>query len=128
MRLSVDDAGSGYSSLTHILNLAPDFIKLDLQLTRGIDLDPVRRSLATALVSFAKESGAAVIAEGIETGAELRTLRSLGAHYGQGYYLGLPSPIEDLTLSQASRWVVPEEGIAPGVTVAGRHHELSSNT
>lgn len=128
VRVSVDDAGSGYSSLTHILNLAPDFIKLDLQLTRGIDLDPVRRSLATALVSFANQSGAAVIAEGIETGAELQTLRRLGAHYGQGYYLGLPSPLEDLTLSSATRWIVPEEGIAPSAKAVGLDHELSSNS
>ena len=99
VRLSVDDTGAGISSLTHILNLAPDFIKLDIRLTKGIDFDPVRKSLATALVTFANESGAAIIAEGIETAGELETLQRLGAHYGQGYFLGMPRPVEALSFS-----------------------------
>jgi EAL domain-containing protein (putative c-di-GMP-specific phosphodiesterase class I) len=72
--------------------LAPDFIKLDITLTRGIDEAPVRRALATALISFASEIGAAIIAEGIETQGEFDTLRVLGVPFGQGFYLAPPGP------------------------------------
>ena len=96
IRLSIDDAGTGISGLAHILRLAPDYIKLDRELTRGIEVDPVRRSLATALVHFAGESGAEVIAEGIENRDALATLAGLEVSYGQGYYLGRPSLIQDM--------------------------------
>jgi EAL domain-containing protein (putative c-di-GMP-specific phosphodiesterase class I) len=90
-RLAVDDAGAGFASLGHILHLRPDLIKLDCQFTRGIDSDPARRSLARALVSFARDIGAEVVSEGIETAAELDTVRELGVPYGQGYFLSRPT-------------------------------------
>ena len=90
-RLAVDDAGAGFSSLGHILHLRPELIKLDCQFTRGIDTDPARRSLAHALVSFARDIGAEVVSEGIETPAELDTVRELGVPYGQGYFLSRPT-------------------------------------
>jgi EAL domain-containing protein (putative c-di-GMP-specific phosphodiesterase class I) len=93
VRLAIDDAGAGFASLHHIVRLAPDFIKLDMTLTRDIDADPSRRALATAMVSFALEIGATMIAEGIETVAEFRTLRSLGIGLGQGFFLGVPGPL-----------------------------------
>jgi EAL domain-containing protein (putative c-di-GMP-specific phosphodiesterase class I)/FixJ family two-component response regulator len=93
VRLAVDDAGAGFASLQHIVRLSPDFIKLDIALTRGIGTDPVRRALATALISFASEIGADIIAEGIETEEEFETLHSLGAAYGQGYFLGTPASL-----------------------------------
>lgn len=93
VRLAIDDAGAGFASLQHIVRLSPDFIKLDMTLTRGVDADPVRRALATALISFASEIGAAIIAEGIETEAEFQTLLGLGVPYGQGFYLGEPAPL-----------------------------------
>ena len=89
-RIAVDDAGAGYASLRHILRLRPDYIKLDMTLTRDIDHDPDRRALASSLLTFAREVSATVIAEGIETEAELDTLRGLGATLGQGYYLARP--------------------------------------
>jgi EAL domain-containing protein (putative c-di-GMP-specific phosphodiesterase class I)/DNA-binding NarL/FixJ family response regulator len=93
VRLAVDDAGAGYASLRHIVKLAPDFIKLDISLTRDIDTDPVRRSLAVALISFASEIGASIIAEGIETEDEYATLRTLGVTYAQGFHLAPPGPL-----------------------------------
>ncbi len=93
VRLAIDDTGAGFSSLSHIVNLAPDLIKLDRRFTTGIDVDPVRRALAQALVSFAQETGAKVIAEGIETTAELDTVRDLGIPYGQGYLIARPAPV-----------------------------------
>lgn len=93
VRIAVDDAGSGYASLRHILRLKPDIIKLDIDLTRAIDLDPARRALAAALVTFADKIGAVIVAEGIETASELDTLRELGVTYGQGYHLARPGPL-----------------------------------
>lgn len=92
--LSVDDAGSGYSGLSHIRQLLPDVIKLDRDLTTGVDTDAVRQALATALVAFADRIGAVVIAEGIEHAAEAETVRELGVRYGQGYFLGRPAPVD----------------------------------
>jgi EAL domain-containing protein (putative c-di-GMP-specific phosphodiesterase class I)/response regulator of citrate/malate metabolism len=89
-RLAVDDVGAGYASLRHIVDLGADIIKIDLSLTRGIDADPSRRAVTAALVSFAAETGASVVAEGIETEAELETMRELGVGYGQGYLLARP--------------------------------------
>lgn len=104
VRLAVDDAGSGYSSLTHILKLAPDFIKLDRELISGIDLDPVRRALVTSLVAFAAETGADILAEGVETASELDAIRHLGVRYAQGHYLGRPAPLPDaLDLDRPTR-------------------------
>jgi EAL domain-containing protein (putative c-di-GMP-specific phosphodiesterase class I)/AmiR/NasT family two-component response regulator len=89
-RLAIDDAGAGFASLRHILKLSPDFIKLDIGLTRDIDTDPVKRALVPALVGFAAETGALIIAEGIETAEELATLRRLGVDYGQGFHIARP--------------------------------------
>lgn len=89
-RLAVDDAGAGFASLRHILRLGPDHIKLDISLTRGIDGSRAHQTLASAMLMFARETSAELIAEGIETEAELATLRALGVHYGQGYLLGRP--------------------------------------
>ncbi len=95
LRIAVDDAGAGFASLQHILGLKPDIIKLDMSLTRGIDADPARRALATALLTFGSDIGAEIVAEGIETAAELEALRVLGIQSGQGYYLGRPvSPLQ----------------------------------
>lgn len=93
VRLSVDDAGAGYASLQHILRLRPDLIKLDMSLVRGIDTDPVKTALARSLADFADQIGAALVAEGIETAAELERLTGLGVTYGQGYYLGRPAEL-----------------------------------
>ncbi len=95
-RLAIDDTGSGFASLAHILKLGPDIIKLDRELTSGIDHDPVRAALATALVSFASRLGAEIIAEGIETAGELEVLRGLGIRYGQGYFLCRPTSVDSI--------------------------------
>lgn len=97
MRLAVDDAGAGVASLHHILELNPELIKMDISLTRGIDTSPARAALATALVNFGAATGASILAEGIETAAELGALRELGVGYGQGYLLGRPKPLPEIT-------------------------------
>jgi EAL domain-containing protein (putative c-di-GMP-specific phosphodiesterase class I) len=113
LRLAIDDAGAGYASMRHILQLRPDAIKLDMALTQGIENDPQRRAMASALIAFARETGSSVVAEGVETVADLLTLRRLGAQKVQGYLVGKPMP-----LALAAHWQVPRmaELADPGVS------------
>jgi len=92
-RVAIDDAGAGFASLRHTLQLAPDIVKVDISLTRDIDSDRGRRALASALISFADEMGMTIVAEGIESRAELDTLLELGVVYGQGYFMAEPAPL-----------------------------------
>ncbi len=94
LRLAVDDAGAGFASFQHILRLAPDIIKLDMGLTRGVDTDLPRRSLASAMILFASETQCTVVAEGIETDSEWQALRLIGIDHGQGFFLGRPGDID----------------------------------
>lgn len=94
-RLAVDDAGGGYASFAHVLNLEPDLIKLDNTLTYEIHTDVHRQALARALVGFARELDIEVIAEGVEGAAELEVLRELGAHHAQGFHLGRARPLDE---------------------------------
>jgi EAL domain-containing protein (putative c-di-GMP-specific phosphodiesterase class I) len=90
VRLAVDDAGAGFTSLQQILRLAPDVIKLDRAFIEGLADDPVRRALTTALLTFATDIGATLVAEGVATARELEALRALGVRHGQGRFLGEP--------------------------------------
>ncbi|HXW31543.1 MAG TPA: EAL domain-containing protein [Acidimicrobiales bacterium] len=108
LRLAVDDAGAGYASFRHVLNLRPDVIKLDIGLTRGIDSDPARRALGSALLTFGLDAyNASMVAEGIETAAELDTLRDLGCPLGQGFYLGRPGRLRTETPAIAQPGPLP---------------------
>jgi EAL domain-containing protein (putative c-di-GMP-specific phosphodiesterase class I) len=90
VRLAIDDAGAGFASFRHILELAPDFVKLDRAIIAGLDADPARQAFVAGMRHFAVTTGCGLIAEGIETDAELAALRSLGVSLGQGYHLGRP--------------------------------------
>jgi EAL domain-containing protein (putative c-di-GMP-specific phosphodiesterase class I) len=91
--LAVDDAGAGYAGLHHILELRPQYVKLDISLVRNIDSDPARQAMVTGMARFAESVGCALIAEGIETENELTTLKLLKVAFGQGYFLARPAPI-----------------------------------
>jgi EAL domain-containing protein (putative c-di-GMP-specific phosphodiesterase class I) len=110
-RLAVDDAGARYASLQHILQLRPELIKLDMGLTRNIDRDPARRALASALVAFARATGSEIIAEGVETEAELNALRGIGVEKAQGYFLARPMPF-DAAVQLAHQPVSPAARVA----------------
>lgn len=108
LRLAVDDAGAGYASFKHILHLAPDIIKLDISITRNIDSDLSRQALAASLVYFAQATHGRLVAEGVETAAELATLRQLGIGLGQGFALAKPMPLSDaLQLARTSAQARP---------------------
>lgn len=91
-RLAADDLGAGYAGFRHLVSLSPDIIKLDISLVSGIQRSRSQRALASALIAFATDVGATVIAEGVEDADELAVLRDLGVPWGQGYYLGRPEP------------------------------------
>ena len=89
-RFAVDDAGSGYAGLGSIANLDPDFIKLDMSLINCIDSNFIKQSLVETMVKFSNDHGAMVIAEGVERVEEFETVRGLGVHLVQGFYLHRP--------------------------------------
>jgi PAS domain S-box-containing protein len=95
VRLAVDDAGAGFASLRHILDMRPDIIKLDMALTRHVHTDAAHRALARALCQFSAALDATVVAEGIEEQAQVDALRALDISVGQGYLLGAPGPPPD---------------------------------
>ncbi|MGS2721482.1 sensor domain-containing phosphodiesterase [Paraglaciecola aestuariivivens] len=95
IRLAIDDAGAGYASFQHIIELEAEIIKLDISLTQNIQSDQRRYLLAKALCAYAKSIDCTIIAEGIETLEQLATLRELGVDKVQGYLLGRPSPLSD---------------------------------
>ncbi|TQS70188.1 EAL domain-containing protein [Rhodobacteraceae bacterium] len=109
IRVAIDDVGAGYSGLTQLLRLKPDLIKLDIELVRGLDGSSAKRSLIKGMVHFANEIGATIVAEGIETGAELEALKALGVQKGQGYLLGKPKEIQG-TLAWLSHASTPPHG------------------
>jgi EAL domain-containing protein (putative c-di-GMP-specific phosphodiesterase class I) len=99
--VAIDDVGAGYASMAHVLQLSPDIIKLDRAFTAAIDTDQRRRSLVSTMRAFAEQTDAALLAEGIETLAELETMTSLGVTLGQGYLLGRPMPLTEQALDRA---------------------------
>lgn len=93
VRIAVDDAGAGIASLRHIVQLAPQVIKLDISLTQGVASSPLRRALAGSLIEFAQQTGAQLLVEGIEDAEDLAAWTALGAHGAQGYLIGRPSAL-----------------------------------
>ena len=92
VEVAIDDAGAGFANFRHILELRPAYVKLDRSLIAGIDKDLIRRELVRGIVPFVRTAQCRLIAEGIETKAELAALRALGVPLGQGYLLGRPAP------------------------------------
>ena len=114
LRLAVDDSGAGVANFSHIVELRPDFVKIDIGLIRGINADLSRQALVVGLHHFARASNRDVIAEGIETAAELATLRALDMRFGQGYLLGKPA--DAATWGAIGRGSLPRTvGLAGGV-------------
>lgn len=93
VRIAIDDVGTGYSGLRHIVDLMPDILKMDMALTRDIHRDPARRALTGALVQLARDIDCKLVAEGIETVEERDAMAALGVDYGQGYFYARPLPV-----------------------------------
>ena len=87
----IDDLGTGYSGLERVVQLRPDYLKLDIHMVRDIDASLVKQDIMRAFCSMANNIGAKVVAEGVETKQELETVREVGVDYVQGFYLAKPS-------------------------------------
>ena len=98
-QIAIDDLGEGFSSLRLWSELRPEFVKVDMHFVQGVNADPLKQQFLRSIQSIALSSGTQVIAEGIETAAEFRTIRDIGIACGQGYFIARPKHIPPLNLS-----------------------------
>jgi EAL domain-containing protein (putative c-di-GMP-specific phosphodiesterase class I) len=101
VRLAVDDAGAGIANFGHIIELSPDFVKLDISLVRRVNANLGRQALVVAMRHFARTAGCRLVAEGIETIEEAKTLAGLGVEFGQGYLFGRPEPVPSTAVASS---------------------------
>lgn len=92
-QFALDDTGAGYAGLEELLEVEPDYIKIDRAMVSGVDQDPARQDVLTALLQLADKMGAQVIGEGLDTLEELEMLGRLGIRFGQGWLFGHPTPL-----------------------------------
>ncbi len=92
-QFALDDTGTGYAGLEELLELEPDYIKIDRALVSGVDQDPARQDVLVAVLQLAEKMGAQVIGEGLDTLEELEMLGRLGIRFGQGWLFGRPTPL-----------------------------------
>ncbi|BEV71501.1 MULTISPECIES: GGDEF domain-containing protein [unclassified Paludibacterium] len=104
--LALDDLGEGYSNLRLWSELRPDFVKLDKHFVQNIQRDPFKEQFVRSMVDMARQAGTLLIAEGIESAAELRLLRNLGVKYGQGYLIARPEREPDKQLQHSIGGIV----------------------
>lgn len=97
-KIALDDLGEGFSSLRLWSELRPEFVKVDMHFVQGVNTDPLKQQFLRSIQSIALSSGTQVIAEGIETAAEFRTVRDIGIAGGQGYFIARPAPLPPLNL------------------------------
>ncbi len=95
-KIAIDDLGAGFSSLRLWSELRPEFVKIDMHFVRGVDTDPIKLQFLKSIQHIAESCDTRVIAEGIETEAELITVRDIGIALGQGYFIARPSPTPPL--------------------------------
>ncbi len=119
LRLAIDDAGAGYASLKHVVELEPDIIKIDRYLIDGVAGDRARRSAVSAFVLLALDIGASVIAEGVERQADLDAVRDLGVDAAQGYLLARPTTDRRALVEWRQGWSPPQP-LLPDQRLAGR--------
>jgi PAS domain S-box-containing protein len=103
VRLAVDDAGAGIANFGHIVELRAHFVKLDISLVRGVNVDLGRQALVVAMRYFARTAGCRLVAEGVETEDEARSLTQLGVEFGQGFWFGSPEPAPAAGTGAAAR-------------------------
>jgi len=115
-RIAIDDAGAGYAGLQTMVEIEPDFIKLDMSLIRNLESSVVKQKLVGTLRDFCHQADITLMAEGIETHEQLDTLVSLGVVYGQGFLFAHPAspyPLQDTILPQDAPAVADALGDEP---------------
>jgi EAL domain-containing protein (putative c-di-GMP-specific phosphodiesterase class I) len=98
-KIALDDLGEGFSSLRLWSELRPDIVKIDMHFVQGVDANPVKLQFLKSIQCIAESCGTHVVAEGVETEAELRAVKEIGIVFGQGYFLARPSPIPKLAVA-----------------------------
>jgi EAL domain-containing protein (putative c-di-GMP-specific phosphodiesterase class I) len=129
-RIAVDDLGAGYSGLNNVTELEPEFIKLDMSLVRDIDRSPVKQKVVSSLIALGSAMGTSIIAEGIETRAECRTIMDLGCKLLQGYLFARPErafPLVDWPSAARHALGTPNDGVHRH-TQSGVHAVSASET
>ncbi|MEI7842920.1 MAG: GGDEF domain-containing protein [Gallionellaceae bacterium] len=111
-QIAIDDLGEGFSSLRLWSELRPEFIKIDMHFVQGVDKDPIKLQFLKSIQQIAESCGTHVIAEGIETEAELRVVKDIGIAYGQGYFIARPSATPASAAPHETNRVINSSGIA----------------
>lgn len=111
-KIAIDDLGEGFSSLRLWSELRPEFIKVDMHFVQGVDRDPIKLQFLKSIQNIAESCGTQVIAEGIETEAELRVVRDIGIAFGQGYFIARPNQTPQLLASAETGSIINSSNIA----------------
>ncbi|GAB1233080.1 bifunctional diguanylate cyclase/phosphodiesterase [Ferrigenium sp. UT4] len=111
-RIAIDDLGEGFSSLRLWLELRPEFVKIDMSFVQGVDRDPIKLQFLKSIQHIAASCGTQVIAEGIETEAELRAVKDIGIALGQGYFIARPQATPPLLAGDDTRHIIHESNTA----------------
>ncbi|HLP98761.1 MAG TPA: GGDEF domain-containing protein [Sideroxyarcus sp.] len=111
-QIAIDDLGEGFSSLRLWSELRPEFIKIDMHFVRGVDKDPIKLQFLKSIQHIAESCGTKVIAEGVETEAELRVVKDIGIALGQGYFIARPNPTPPLLASPETSRIINSSNIA----------------
>lgn len=111
-KIAIDDLGEGFSSLRLWSELRPEFIKVDMHFVQGVDRDPIKLQFLKSIQNIAESCGTHVIAEGVETDAELRVVKDIGIALGQGYFIARPSPTPPLLANTETGRIINSSNIA----------------
>src|SRR5512143_2809555 len=111
-KIAIDDLGEGFSSLRLWSELRPEYIKIDMHFVQGVDRDPIKLQFLKSIQHIAESCGTQVIAEGVETEAELRVVKDIGIMLGQGYFIARPSPTPPLLASTETSSIINSSNIA----------------
>ena len=120
-RIAIDDLGEGFSSLRLWLELRPEFVKIDMSFVQGCDLDPIKLQFLKSIQHIAASCGTQVIAEGIESEAELRVVKGIGIALGQGYFIARPHATPLLRVADDTRRIIHESNISSTAQCASTH-------
>ena len=105
-KIAIDDLGEGFSSLRLWSELRPEYIKIDMHFVQGVDTDPIKKQFLKSIQQIALSCGTSVIAEGVETEAELKVVKDIGIALGQGYFIARPSPTPTLLASAETSRII----------------------
>lgn len=125
-QIAIDDLGEGFSSLRLWSELRPEFTKIDMHFVQGVDRDPIKLQFLKSIQQIAESCDTRVIAEGVETEAELRVIRDIGIALGQGYFIARPNPTPALLASSETSRVINSSNISVFPKSEANHRSQST--